>query len=82
MTELKVHCKESIETTDLHQILYQFLWENRFPAHVPEDADTAAMAERQEKTLRASLSPAQSEQLDALLDTRAERFTLQMELMF
>ncbi len=68
--------------TDLHQILYQFLWEHRFPAHVPEDTDVAEIEERQEKALRASLSPAQTEQLDALLDTREERLTLQLELMF
>lgn len=68
--------------TDLHQILYQFLWEHRFPARDPEDSELSIVERRQEKALRASLSPDQAEQLDALLDTREERLCLQQELMF
>ena len=68
--------------SDLHQALYQFLWEHRFPGQTPEDDHIAALERRQEETLRASLTPAQSEQLDALLDTREERLTLRLERMF
>ena len=68
--------------TDLHQILYQFLWEHRFPVHDPEDSELSVVEQRQEETLRASLTPDQAEQLDALLDTLEERLCLQQVLMF
>ena len=68
--------------SDLHQVLYQFLWEHRFPGQTPEDGHIAALERRQEETLRASLTPDQAEQLDALLDTLEERLCLQQVLMF
>ena len=34
--------------TDLHQILYQFLWEHRFPGQTPEDGAREAMEQLQE----------------------------------
>lgn len=68
--------------SDLHQVLYQFLWERRFPGQTPEDDHIAVLEKRQEKTLRSSLTPQQLEQLDALLDTREERLAHRLELMF
>ena len=68
--------------TDLHEILYQFLWEHRMPPPAPEDQAAAALEIRQRDALRSALPPDQVRQLDELVDTMEEQLCRQQRLMF